>query len=78
MSQFLSYTLNVRLSKNITRGHVAQRREHRSAIGMADDVHSVTIKPNLSPVRSLIFKDPRRIRQVLGRSKTYILQTMAL
>ena len=48
MSQFLSYTLNIRLSKNITRGHMAQRREHRSAIGMADDFHSVTIKPNLS------------------------------
>ena len=49
MSQFLSYTLNIRLSKNITRGHMVQRREHRSAIGMADDIHSVTIKPNLSP-----------------------------
>ena len=48
MSQFLSSTLNIRLSKNITRGHMAQRREHRSAISMADDFHSVTIKPNLS------------------------------
>ena len=49
MSQFLNYTLNIRLSKNITRGHMAQRREHHSAIGMADNFHSVTIKPNLSP-----------------------------
>ena len=62
MLHFLWLGFKFKSNKTMTTKHMAQRGEHRSAIGLADDFRSVTITPCLSPRR--YFTHPRRIRQV--------------